>query len=134
MPIFLGYLPVGLAFGIVARTAGFTVPQAVVCSAIALAGAGQFVGVSLVTAGADLVSILITNAIINLRYLLFATGRSTRKHANLVADARASMLIDDRGCTSFVDPTERGSPSVKASACWWQLPQLCVWLPESFVS
>ena len=32
----------------------------------------------------------------DLRQLLFATGRATRKHANLVADARASMLVDNR--------------------------------------
>jgi nitroimidazol reductase NimA-like FMN-containing flavoprotein (pyridoxamine 5'-phosphate oxidase superfamily) len=32
----------------------------------------------------------------NLEHLLFATGRATRKHANLVDDARASMLIDTR--------------------------------------
>lgn len=32
----------------------------------------------------------------DLKYLLFATGRATRKHANLVADARASMLVDTR--------------------------------------
>jgi hypothetical protein len=32
----------------------------------------------------------------DLRFLLFATGRATRKHANLVADSRASMLIDTR--------------------------------------
>ena len=32
----------------------------------------------------------------DLRHLLFTTGRSTRKLANLASDARASMLIDDR--------------------------------------
>jgi hypothetical protein len=32
----------------------------------------------------------------SLESLFFATGRSTRKHANLVADARASMLVDNR--------------------------------------
>jgi putative heme iron utilization protein len=32
----------------------------------------------------------------DLKHLLFATGRATRKHANLVADARASMLVDNR--------------------------------------
>jgi hypothetical protein len=32
----------------------------------------------------------------DLRQLLFATGRSTRKWSNLVEDARASMLIDSR--------------------------------------
>ena len=32
----------------------------------------------------------------DLKYMLFATGRTTRKRANLVADARASMLVDNR--------------------------------------
>ena len=32
----------------------------------------------------------------NLEHLLFATGRATRKHTNLVDDSRASMLIDTR--------------------------------------
>lgn len=32
----------------------------------------------------------------DLKYLLFATGRATRKHANLMEDARASMLVDNR--------------------------------------
>jgi putative heme iron utilization protein len=32
----------------------------------------------------------------DLKRLLFATGRSTRKLANLEADARASMLVDNR--------------------------------------
>ena len=32
----------------------------------------------------------------DLRLLFFTTGRATRKHANLTADARAAMLIDNR--------------------------------------
>ncbi len=32
----------------------------------------------------------------DLEQLLFATGRATRKHANLAADSRASMLVDNR--------------------------------------
>ena len=32
----------------------------------------------------------------DLKFLLFATGRATRKHSNLAADSRASMLIDTR--------------------------------------
>ena len=32
----------------------------------------------------------------DLHSLLFATGRSTRKHDNLVHDARAAMLVDNR--------------------------------------
>ena len=32
----------------------------------------------------------------DLKQMLFATGKTTRKRANLVADARASMLVDNR--------------------------------------
>ena len=32
----------------------------------------------------------------DLKQLLFATGRSTRKHSNLAEDSRASILVDNR--------------------------------------
>jgi hypothetical protein len=44
----------------------------------------------------------------DLRHLLFVTGRSTRKHANLVAEPRASMLVDNR--------TNRAADFTEASA------------------
>ena len=46
--------------------------------------------------GAPYTSLVGFAATADLGYLLFATGRATRKHANLVADMRASMLIDNR--------------------------------------
>jgi heme iron utilization protein len=42
---------------------------------------------------ASLVSFVATD---DIQYLLFATGRDTRKYANLAADARAALLIDSR--------------------------------------
>jgi nitroimidazol reductase NimA-like FMN-containing flavoprotein (pyridoxamine 5'-phosphate oxidase superfamily) len=42
---------------------------------------------------ASLVSFVATD---DLKYLLFATSRSTRKYANLAADSRAALLIDSR--------------------------------------
>jgi heme iron utilization protein len=32
----------------------------------------------------------------DLRYLIFATNRATRKYANLMADSRVAMLVDNR--------------------------------------
>jgi 4-azaleucine resistance transporter AzlC len=76
LPIFLGYVPVGMAFGILARTAGFTWAEAGACSGLVLAGAGQFVGLSLMKANADLAAILIATGVINLRYVLFGAAIS----------------------------------------------------------
>jgi 4-azaleucine resistance transporter AzlC len=72
-PILLGYLPVGIAFGILARRIGFTVVQSVLCSATALAGAGQFIALSLLGGGATAIATILATAVVNLRYLLFAT-------------------------------------------------------------
>lgn len=46
--------------------------------------------------GAPYTSLVAFAATADLRQLLFATGRATRKWSNLVHDARASMLIDSR--------------------------------------
>lgn len=73
MPIFLGYVPVGTAFGILARQLGFSTVEAVVCSATALAGAGQFIALSLLTSGATAMATIAATTVVNMRYLLFAT-------------------------------------------------------------
>jgi 4-azaleucine resistance transporter AzlC len=72
LPIFLGYVPVGAAFGLAATAAGFTVAQATACSALVLAGAGQFIGLAALTASGSLAAALIATAVVNLRYVLFA--------------------------------------------------------------
>lgn len=76
LPILLGYLPVGMAFGILARRLGFTTWEAIVCSATALAGAGQFIALSLLSAGAGVVATVLATAVVNLRYVLFGTTLS----------------------------------------------------------
>lgn len=75
-PIFLGYVPVGMAFGILARTQGFSTVQAVLCSATALAGAGQFIALSVLGSGAGVAAVLLATTIVNMRYVLFAATLS----------------------------------------------------------
>jgi 4-azaleucine resistance transporter AzlC len=71
-PVFLGYLPIGAAFGVVAAAAGLSVLQVAACSAFVFAGAGQFIAVNLMTAGAGLAGVLLTTAVLNLRHVLFS--------------------------------------------------------------
>lgn len=72
MPVFFGYMPVGIAFGIVATTAGYSVVQAIACSGLVIAGAGQFIAVNLAQAGAGAAAVILATGIVNLRYLLFS--------------------------------------------------------------
>jgi len=73
LPIFLGYVPVGLAFGILACQHGFYWWEALLASAGAIAGSGQFVALStLLASGGHAAAALIASSVVNLRYLLFS--------------------------------------------------------------
>jgi 4-azaleucine resistance transporter AzlC len=65
-------MPVGMAFGLAATAAGFTFVQATACSVLALAGAGQFIGVAALAGSGNLAAALIATGVVNLRYLLFS--------------------------------------------------------------
>jgi 4-azaleucine resistance transporter AzlC len=65
-----------MAFGILARTLGFSTFEAVVCSATALAGAGQFIALAVMGTGASVAAVLVATTIVNLRYVLFAATLS----------------------------------------------------------
>lgn len=95
-PIFLGYAPVGVAFGILARTGGWSVSQATVCSATAIAGAGQFIGLAGLVSGAGAASALIATSVVNLRYVLFGSTLSGHlKGARIPTQAFLGFTLTD---------------------------------------
>ncbi len=108
LPIFLGYVPVGAAFGVLARTVGFTTTQAVVCSATALAGAGQFIALSLLGSGASALTTLTATAVVNLRYLLFSTTLSPHLRSVPVGTQAwlAFTLTDETFAVNIADRRE----------------------------
>ncbi|MFA5882181.1 MAG: AzlC family ABC transporter permease [Eubacteriales bacterium] len=74
IPIMLGYTPLGLAFGVVAREQGLAVWQAALMSLTAFSGSGQFIAVGMLGAGFGVSAILLTTFLVNLRYLLFSAS------------------------------------------------------------
>ena len=104
-PIFLGYMPVGMAFGVLARTLGFSVLAAAVCSATALAGAGQFIALSVMSSGAGVFSVLAATTVVNMRYVLFGTTLSPHLHG-LPAPTQAGLafsLTDETFAVNIAD-------------------------------
>ena len=96
LPIFLGYMPVGMAFGVLAKTLGFTTLQAIACSTTALAGAGQFIALSFMAAGADVFAVLLATTVVNLRYVLFGSTLSPYLHGvNLRTQAFLAFTLTD---------------------------------------
>ena len=73
-PICLGYLPIGMAFGVLAQKAGLTPLQIGLMSILVFAGSSQFIAVSMLTAGASAPAIITTTFVVNLRHLLMSSA------------------------------------------------------------
>jgi 4-azaleucine resistance transporter AzlC len=73
-PVMVGYLPIGIAYGILARQAGFSLFQAVSLSIFVYAGSSQFIAVSMIAAGASAVTIIATIGLVNLRHVLYSAS------------------------------------------------------------
>ncbi|NPV52007.1 MAG: AzlC family ABC transporter permease [Firmicutes bacterium] len=74
IPIMLGYVPIGFAYGVLARQAGLSVIQATAMSLAVYAGSSQFIAVAMLTSGAGATAIVSTTFLVNLRHLLFSAS------------------------------------------------------------
>ena len=76
LPVVLGYLPLGFAYGALASLAGISLPYIVLMSLLVFAGSGQFIAVNMYAAGAGSLSIIATVFLVNLRHLLMSASLS----------------------------------------------------------
>jgi len=74
VPIVLGYLPIGFAYGVLATNAGLSARNVVLMSLLVYAGASQFIAAGLFAAGASPASIVLTTFVTNLRHLLMTAS------------------------------------------------------------
>ncbi|MBG0774672.1 AzlC family ABC transporter permease [Oleidesulfovibrio alaskensis] len=78
VPIVLGYLPVGFAFGVLADKTGLSPLEAVFMSTAVFAGSAQLIAVGMLAtaagAGAAMFSVVLTTFVVNLRHLLMAAS------------------------------------------------------------
>lgn len=76
MPIILGYVPIGFAFGVLSQKAGISVFNTLLLSLLVYAGSAQLIAVGLFAIGAPALSIIVTTFIVNLRHLLMSAALS----------------------------------------------------------
>lgn len=76
-PVCLGYIAIGLAFGVIAQKAGFSALEIGLMSLLVYAGSAQFIGISMLSAGAGALPVIITTFTINLRHILMSSSLST---------------------------------------------------------
>ena len=78
MPVCVGYFSVSFGFGAMAVAQGLTIWQAVLISASNLTSAGQFAGLTVITAGAAIIELILTQLVINSRYALMGLALGQR--------------------------------------------------------
>lgn len=76
LPIIIGYVPMGAAYGILARQSGIALFPAVLMSIVVFAGASQFIAVGLLAGGGTAFELVATTFFVNLRHLLMSATLS----------------------------------------------------------
>ncbi|WP_077623178.1 AzlC family ABC transporter permease [Sediminibacillus massiliensis] len=71
-PIMLGYLPIALTYGVLAKQAGMSVTEITLMSILVYAGASQFMGANMIAIGTGAVEIIIATFVLNFRHFVMS--------------------------------------------------------------
>ena len=71
VPVLMGYLAIGMAFGLMLQSIGYNAAWAGLMSLVIYAGSGQYLGVSLLAMGASLPRVALLTFLVNFRHLVY---------------------------------------------------------------
>ena len=74
LPIVLGYIPVGFAYGVLAQKNGLGLFNTIAMSIIVFAGSSQLIGAGLFGAAASPFTLIFTTFVVNLRHMLMSAA------------------------------------------------------------
>lgn len=112
VPVILGFVPVGIAYGIMARQAGFSLWQTCAMSLTVFAGASQMMAVGMYVQGASIFAMILATLILNLRHLIMSTCVVNRmRPANTKLKLLAAFGVTDESFAIFTTEKEK-APSV----------------------
>jgi 4-azaleucine resistance transporter AzlC len=74
MSIAIGYFPIALTFGLLAKTAGLSIVEATAMSIFVYAGASQYISLSLIAAAVDPILIVLNTFVVNIRHFLMTAS------------------------------------------------------------
>ena len=97
LPTLLGYISIGLAFGVVAITSNLTIVEILLLSLLVYAGSAQFIFCGLYMAGAPVTVIILTTFIVNLRHFLMSLTVAPyfKNHSALRNIGFGTLLTDE---------------------------------------
>jgi 4-azaleucine resistance transporter AzlC len=95
IPVTIGYLPMAVAFGIVARSAGIGVAETTGMSVFVFAGASQFMAAELAASGVHPASIVLATLVLNFRHFLMSTHLGRRLRPGPAASLAVGFVVTD---------------------------------------
>ncbi len=116
VPITLGYIPVGFAYGVLAQKAGLSAFNTMAMSLFVYAGSSQLIAVGLFAAGGAPLSIILTTLVVNLRHMLMASALAPylNRWRKLELTAFAYELTDETFALHSVE-FPKGAPNTVES-------------------
>ncbi|MRH44097.1 branched-chain amino acid ABC transporter permease [Aquibacillus halophilus] len=78
IPIMMGYLPVALTYGVLAKQAGMSIFEITLMSVLVFAGASQFMGAGMIAIGTGAVEIIIATFVLNFRHFVMSLSFMNR--------------------------------------------------------
>ncbi|WP_407668400.1 AzlC family ABC transporter permease [Oceanobacillus damuensis] len=107
-PIMLGYLPVALTYGVLAKQAGMSLTELTLMSIMVFAGASQFMAVNMIAVGAGALEIIIATFVLNFRHFVMSLSFMNQlRDFSLRWRLPLSMgLTDETFAVSAVNPNE----------------------------
>ena len=102
IPIAFGYIPMGIGYAAIAIKAGLSPIQTVSMSFLVYAGAGQIIASSMMLSSASVISIILTNFVVNLRYFVMSTCVLNKvENSNLPLNILSSHITVDESFAMF---------------------------------
>lgn len=96
VPTLLGYLSIGLAAGVIQKTAGLSITEIALMSMILYAGSAQFIAAGMIAASSSIPAIIITIFFVNLRHILLSAALAPYfRHLTPLRNMLVGSLLTD---------------------------------------
>ncbi|WP_077324958.1 AzlC family ABC transporter permease [Virgibacillus siamensis] len=107
-PIMLGYMPIAITYGVLAKQAGMTLTELTMMSVLVFAGASQFMGANMIAVGAGAVEIIVATFVLNFRHFVMSLSFMNRlRGIGLKWKVPLSLgLTDETFAVSALHPNE----------------------------
>ncbi|WP_188631864.1 AzlC family ABC transporter permease [Lentibacillus kapialis] len=95
-PIMIGYLPIAITYGVLAKQAGMTLTELTLMSVMVFAGASQFMGANMIVVGSGALEIIVATFVLNFRQFVMSLSFMNRlRNLSLKWKAPLSLGLTD---------------------------------------